>query len=149
MDDSQHATFVAQTHRLLTEALSRAAGDPTAARQAADEALVLALTRWKHVARTPAPVGWCYLRGLEELRAAGARLPDDDRVLLEADDVSAAARRLDGLTGSFDHAPVDASALVERARRRRSVQALVGMVFALGGVVAVALLLAWMQSPGG
>lgn len=149
MDNPQLTAFVAEVVPPLTGALARTCGDPGLAREAAEEATVTALTRWNHVAGTAAPIGWCYLRGLEELRAAGIDLPEDDRAVLAADDVPAAARRVDELRAPTDPGTVavDAGAVVERARRRRSVQTLLGLVVALGGVVALALLLNWLQSP--
>lgn len=149
MDNPQLTAFVAEAVPPLTGALARTCGDAGLARETAEEATVTALTRWKQVARTAAPIGWCYLRGLEELRSAGIDLPDDDRAILAADDVPAAARRVDELRAPTDPATVtvDAGAVVGRARRRRSVQTLVGLSVALGAVVVLALLLNWLQSP--
>lgn len=148
MDDSQHVMFVTEAHPPLAAALARVAGDTELGRRAAEEALVTALTRWKQVARIPAPIGWCYLRGLEELRAASVDLDAEDQRIAAAGDVATAARRVHELRSATDPPiTVDAGALVQRARRRRSLQTLVGMVIALGGVVGLALLLAWLQSP--
>lgn len=149
MDNPQLVAFVADAHPPLTAALARAARDTELGSQAAGEALITGLTRWTHVARTASPIGWCYLRGLEELRSAGVDLRDEDRAVLATDDPAAGAQRLDDLRTSTDPVAqtVDAEALVDLARRRRSLQALVGISVALGGVVVLALLLAWLQSP--
>lgn len=68
-------------HPVLVAALIVVAGDPDAAADAADEALVRALERWDAVQVMASPEGWTYRVGVNLLRRRARRRELERRVL--------------------------------------------------------------------
>jgi RNA polymerase sigma-70 factor (ECF subfamily) len=73
--------FYAANHARVLGVLCAVAGDRQAAIEAADEAFVRALERWKRVGAMPSPAGWTYTVALNALRRAKRRRAIEERLL--------------------------------------------------------------------
>jgi RNA polymerase sigma-70 factor (ECF subfamily) len=86
--------WYSDNHARVLAVLTVVSGNPDAASEATDEAFARALARWHRVGSMSSPTGWTYRVALNQLRRRFRRQLHEDRLLLSADDKSAAEQDL-------------------------------------------------------